>query len=186
MDMLCSMRRVLVIQVCGYAVREKVPADVVLVVATASPRGFDHLKKVGATEVLDYKDADVVEKLRAIGPFKFMYTTSGDPASQQALASLLGSDGGKFASTLGGNVELPKGVERVYEFFGNVTQKEGPEFEEFANWWYGEYLGRVIADGSIEPTPFNEVKGGLAAIQKAADDMLDGKIRGKPIINPQE
>jgi hypothetical protein len=30
------------------------------------------------------------------------------------------------------------------------------------------------------------VKGGLAAIQKTADDMLDGKIRGKPIVNPQE
>jgi NADPH:quinone reductase-like Zn-dependent oxidoreductase len=143
------------------------------------------LKKIGATEVLDYKDANVLEKLRAIGPFKFMYTTSGDAASQKALASLLETNGGKFASTLGGDVELPGNVERVYEFFGNVTQKEGPEFEEFARWWYGEYLGKVIVDGSIEPTPFSEVKGGLAAVQKAADDMLDGKIRGKPIVNPQ-
>ena len=155
-------------------------------IATASPRGFDHLKKIGAMEVLDYKDADVVEKLRAIGPFKFMYTTSGDPASQKALADLLGPDGGKFASTLGGDVDLPKNVERVYEFFGNVTQKEGAAFEKFARWWYGEYLGKVIADGSIEPTPFVEVKGGLGVLQKAADDMLDGKIRGKPIINPQD
>lgn len=155
-------------------------------IATASPRGFDHLKKIGATEVLDYKDVDVVEKLRGMGPFKFMYTTSGDPASQQALAILLGPEGGKFASTLGGDVELPKKVERVYEFFGNVSQKEGAEFEEFARWWYGEYLGKVIADGSIEPTAYVEVKGGLGAIQKAADDMLDGKIRGKPIVNPQE
>jgi len=156
------------------------------VIATASPRGFEHLKKIGATDVLDYKDADIIEKLRAIGPFKFMYTTSGDVASQKALANLLGSAGGKFASTLGGDVELPGNVERVYEFFGNVTQKEGPEFEEFASWWYGEYLGKVIVDGGIEPTAFSEVKGGLAAIQKAAEDMLDGKIRGKPIVNPQE
>ena len=155
-------------------------------IATASPRGFEHLKQIGATEVLDYKDADVVEKLRSKGPFKFMYTTSGDPASQKALASLLGPDSGKFASTLGGDVDLPQNVERIYEFFGNVTQKEGPEFEKFAQWWYGEYLGKVIVDGSIEPTPFVEVKGGLAAIQKTADDMLDGKIRGKPIVNPQE
>jgi NADPH:quinone reductase-like Zn-dependent oxidoreductase len=156
------------------------------VIATASPRGFDHLKKIGATDVLDYKDADVLEKLRAMGPFKFMYTTSGDIASQKTLADLLGPEGGKFASTLGGEVDLPKNVERVYEFFGNVSQKEGAEFEEFARWWYGEYLGKVIGDGSIEPTSFVEVKGGLGAIQKTADDMLDGKIRGKPIINPQE
>ena len=170
---------------CSAVNQAVMSANTQIVIATASPRGFDHLKKIGASEVLDYKDADVVEELRKMGPFKYMYTTSGDSASQQALASLLGPEGGKFASTLGGDVELPKNVERVYEFFGNVTLKEGPQFEDFAHWWYG-YLGKVIVDGSIEPTSFNEVKGGLAAIQKAADDMLDGKIKGKPVINPQE
>lgn len=155
-------------------------------IATASPRGFDHLKSLGASEVLDYKSPTVLDDLRALCPFKFMYTTSGDPASQQALSTLLQPDGGKFASTMGGDVELPKNVERIYEFFGNVTQKEGANFEEFAKWWYSEYLGKVIADGSIEPTPISKVRGGLAALQGAADGMLDGKIRGKAVVNPQE
>lgn len=83
-------------------------------------------------------------------------------------------------------MELPSNVERVYEFFGNVTQKEGEKFEAFAKWWYGEYLGKVIADGSIEATPITKVQGGLAALQGAADGMLDGKIRGKPVVDPQE
>jgi NADPH:quinone reductase-like Zn-dependent oxidoreductase len=156
------------------------------VIATASPRGFDHLKTLGASSVLDYKSPSVLHDLVALGPFKHMYTTSGDAVSQQALATLLQPRGGKFASTLGGNVELPENVERIYEFFGNVTQKEGPEFEDFAKWWYGEYLGKVIVNGSVEPTPFTKVTGGLGALQSAADGMLDGKIRGKPILNPQE
>ena len=115
-----------------------------------------------------------------------MFTTSGDPASQKSLATLLQPEGGKFASTLGGDVELPKNVTRVYEFFGNVTQKEGTEFEEFAKWWYENYLGKVITDGSVEPTAFTKVTGGLGALQTAADAMLDAKIKGKPIVNPQE
>lgn len=157
-----------------------------LVIATASPRGFDHLKALGASAVLDYKSPSIVKELEALGPFKFMYTTSGDATSQQALATLLQPDGGRFASTLGGDVKLPQNVERVYEFFGNVTQKEGPKFEEFSKWWYGEYLGKVIIDGSVEPTPFTKITGGLGALQAAADAMLDGKIKGKPILNPQE
>lgn len=156
-----------------------------LVIATASSRGFDHLTKIGASQVLDYKDPDIVKKLREIGPFKYMYTTSGDAASQKALASLLGPEGGKFASTLGGDVELPKNVERVYEFFGNVTMKEGPQFEVFSKWWYSVYLPKAIS-GGIQPTPFKEIPGGLSVLQSSADAMLAGSIRGKPIVCPQD
>jgi hypothetical protein len=67
-----------------------------------------------------------------------------------------------------------------------VTMKEGSNFEEFARWWYGGYLGKVITDGSIEPAPITKIAGGLGSLQAAADEMLDGKIRGKPVINPQE
>lgn len=112
-----------------------------------------------------------------------MYSTSGDPASQQALASLLQPSGGKFASTMGGNVELPANVERIYEFFGNVTQKEGEKFEEFRKWWYG-YLGEAIREGTIEPTPVVKVEGGLSGLQSAADGVVEGKIRGKAIVDP--
>lgn len=144
------------------------------------------MKSLGASEVLDYKSPTVLDDLRALGPFKYLYSTSGDPASQQALATLLQPSGGTFASTMGGEVQLPENVERIYEFFGNVTLKEGDKFEKFAKWWYGEYLGKVIQNGSIEPTPITKVKGGLNALQEAADGMLDGKIRGKPVVNPQE
>jgi len=156
------------------------------VIATASPRGFDHLKSLGASNVFDYKSPTVVDDLRKLGPYAYMYTTSGDLVSQKALGLLLQPHGGKFASTLGGQVELPSNVERVYEFFGNVTQKEGPEFAKFKEWWYGEYLGKAISERLVEPTPFEYRPGGLAAIQKAADDTVEGKVKVKLIIHPQE
>lgn len=125
--------------------------------------------------------------LRAIGPFKYLYTTSGDAASQTALSLLLQPHGGKFTSTLAHKTPevLPSNVEMVYEFFGNVTQKEGPEFEKFKNWWYGEYLAAAVA-GAVEPTAFEKRPGGLAAIQKAADDTVEGRTRLKLVLNPQE
>jgi NADPH:quinone reductase-like Zn-dependent oxidoreductase len=144
------------------------------------------LKQLGASNVLDYKSPTIIQELQALGPFKYMYTTSGDATSQQTLAALLQPGGGKFASTLGGDVKLPENVERIYEFFGNMTQKEGLQFVEFAKWWYGEYLGSVISDRSVEPTAFTKVPGGLGALQAAGDAVLEGKIRGKPIVNPQE
>ena len=85
--------------------------------------------------MVDYKAADTVEKLRKLGPYKYLFTASGDPTSQQALASLL-PDGGRFASVLGGDVELPSNVERVYKPFSQAAQLD--ENHEWRDWWYKE------------------------------------------------
>ncbi|KAI9767219.1 MAG: hypothetical protein M1840_005819 [Geoglossum simile] len=154
------------------------------VIATASPRGFQRLKELGASEVLDYRSSDIISQLKSLGPFKYAMTASGDGPSQLALAEVLQPEGGKFASTLGGAVSFPSNVERVYEFFAQATQK--PQFKLFAGWWYQEYLPRVIREGLVEPTPVEKRAGGLAAIQRAADDVVTGVARKKLVLNPQE
>ncbi|KAF2683556.1 oxidoreductase domain-containing protein [Lentithecium fluviatile CBS 122367] len=154
------------------------------VVATASPRDVERQKRLGATEVVDYKAADAVDRLRQLGPYKYLFTASGDAASQAALAALLQPQGGKFASVLGGQVDLPPNVERVYTAFSQAAQKE--EHSAWRDWWYGEYLPRVLQDGLVEPARFSKVSGGLAALQQASTDVFKGKVRGKIIVNPQE
>ncbi|KAI9862470.1 MAG: hypothetical protein M1813_004321 [Trichoglossum hirsutum] len=154
------------------------------VVATASPRGFEHLRKLGASEVFDYRSQEAISQLKSLGPFKYAMTTSGDGASQLALAEILQPEGGKFASTLGGAVDLPSNVERIYEFFAQATQK--PQFKGFADWWYLEYLPKVIKENLVEPTSVEKRVGGLAAIQRAADDVVAGVARKKLVLNPQE
>ena len=59
------------------------------VIVTASPRDNKRQISLGASEVMDYKAPDVAEQLRALGPYKYMITASGDAASQKALAGLL-------------------------------------------------------------------------------------------------
>lgn len=155
------------------------------VIATASPRAASHLESVGATTVLDYKSPTIIDDLRALGPYTYHFTASGDSASQKAIAELLQPNGGKFASVLPGkDVELPSNVERIYDTFSLAAQKEG--FEKFSKWWYGEYLPKAIRDRVIEPAAFEKRPGGLRALQKAADDTLEGRAKAKLIVNPQE
>jgi NADPH:quinone reductase-like Zn-dependent oxidoreductase len=154
------------------------------VVVTASVRDVDRQKGLGASDVIDYKAADAVERLRELGPYKYLFTGSGDPVSQKALSSLLQPEGGKFASVRGGDVELPTNIERVYRPFSQAAQSE--ENGDFRAWWYGEYLPNVLQNNLVDPVKFTKRDRGLAALQQASADVFEGKVRGKIVINPQE
>ncbi|RCK66540.1 hypothetical protein Cantr_03556 [Candida viswanathii] len=53
------------------------------VIATASPRNHEYLKELGADYVIDYNDADVVNKIKAIGKVKFALDTVSDARTYQ-------------------------------------------------------------------------------------------------------
>jgi len=93
-------------------------------------------------------------------------------------------DGGRFASVLPGGTGFPSNLEIVYTAFSQAAQKE--EFGDWRKWWYQEYLPEVLAKGLIEPVKFTKVAGGLAALQQANQDVFDGKVRGKLVINSQD
>jgi NADPH:quinone reductase-like Zn-dependent oxidoreductase len=170
----------------GYAVQYAKSVGYTII-ATASPRAASHLKSIGASTVLDYKSPTIVDDLRALGPYAYFFTASGDAVSQHAIADLLQPKGGRFASVLPGkDVELPSNVERIYNTFSSTAQKEGPVFENFCKWWNKDYLPEAIKDRKVEPAAFETRSGGLGAIQKAADDVLGGSLKAKLVLNPQE
>ena len=139
--------------------------------------------KLGATAVVNYRDADVFDKLRDLGPYKHLFTASGDAASQEALAALAPS-GSKFASVLPSAVKLPSNVDIIYTAFSQAAQKE--EYAEWRDWWYQEYLPKVLSEGLVEPVKYSKVEGGLSALQQASQDVFDGKFKGKLVVDPQE
>ena len=156
------------------------------VICTASPHSHSFLLALGASSVFDYKASDVLDQLRASGPFMYAMTASGDPASQHAIAELLQPTGGRFASVLplSSEVNLPSNVEVIYTAFSQAAQKD--EYVDFRKWWYRTYLSSVLVSDSISMVSYTKVDGGLAALQKAGQDVFDGKVRGKLIIDPQE
>lgn len=133
--------------------------------------------------MIDYKSVDVVEQLRQQGPYKYLFTASGDATSQKSLAALL-PNGGRFASVLPAGTELPPNVEIVYTAFSQAVQKE--EYSEWKTWWFQKYLPEVLAEDLVEAVKFTKLEGGLAALQQANQDVFDGKIRGRVVIDPQE
>ncbi|KAE8867256.1 hypothetical protein PTNB73_05350 [Pyrenophora teres f. teres] len=154
------------------------------VVVTASPRDNERQQKLGATHVVDYRAADVVDKLRQLGPYNYLFTASGDATSQVALATLLQPIGGKFASVLPSAAELTPNVEIVYKAFSQVAQEE--KYSDWRDWWYQEYLPEVLLKDLVDTVKFTKIEGGLPALQQASEDIFNGKFKGKLVVNPQE
>lgn len=155
------------------------------VIATASPKKFDYVRGLGASEVLDYKDDQIVSSLQRLGPYDFVLLASGDAKGVNAISDILQPRGGTFATTrpksddmnLAGNVNL------VYDYFSMATQK--PENADFAKWWYQNYLPTALA-GNVTPTPLEKRSGGLAGIQQACEDVIKGVSSKKLVLNIQE
>ncbi|KAE8150648.1 chaperonin 10-like protein, partial [Aspergillus avenaceus] len=168
----------------GYAVQYAASAGY-HVVATASERKFDDVRKLGATDLVDYKDDQAVSKLKQFGPYDFAMTASGDPASANAISELLQPTGGEFASTRPASDEtnLAANVRLLYDAYSLTTQK--PENASFTEWWYQQYLPDALA-GKVIPTPFDKRPGGLHAIQDACNDVLEGTVKNKQVLSPQE
>lgn len=156
------------------------------VVATASPHSTPSLLALGASTVLDYHAPTILADLRAHGPFTYLMTCSGDVLSQSTIINLLSPTGGRFASVLplGAGVDLPANVEIVYTAFSQAVQEEG--HAAWRDWWYRTYLPSVLTSSTKSPIKFTKIDGGLSALQKASQEVFDGKVRGKIIIDPQE
>lgn len=151
--------------------------------ATASPQKFDYVRSLGASKVLDYKDEQIVEKLRELGPYDFIMTASGDAKGATAISDILQPAGGKFVSTRPKSEEmhLAANVSLLYDAFSMATQKE--ENAAFTTWWYSDYLPMALA-GGVTPTPLEKRSSGLNGIQGACEDVLAGRSRNKLVFSP--
>lgn len=153
--------------------------------ATASPRKFEYVRGLGASTVFDYKDDEIVSKLKSLGPYDYIMTASGDATSANAISEVLQPEGGTFASVRAQSDEMkmPKNVQLVYDAFSMSTQK--PENGVFTEWWYRDYLPGALG-GNVTPTPLEKRAGGLNRIQDACTDVLEGHSPKKLVLDPWE
>jgi NADPH:quinone reductase-like Zn-dependent oxidoreductase len=71
------------------------------VIATASPKNFEYIKSLGADHVFDYKDKDVVAKIREVAPtLKFSFDGISEQGSANLIEQCFGSEGGKICAIL--------------------------------------------------------------------------------------
>ncbi|OAL39229.1 hypothetical protein AYO20_01547 [Fonsecaea nubica] len=165
----------------GSAVIQLAAASGVNVIATASPRNFEYCKSIGATEVFDHADENIVEKLAArleqsslVGAFDAF----GAEDSTRKVAGILSRIGGGLIATAGQPpAELPEGVTAKQMLAGLV-----PDTDVGKALWK-DFLPAALASGQYKPAPRANVIGeGLDSIQSGIDRLKQGVSASKIVV----
>ncbi|KAK6949891.1 hypothetical protein Daesc_008214 [Daldinia eschscholtzii] len=151
------------------------------VIATASPKNFDYVKKLGASQVFDYSSAtiqdDLINALKNKTIAGALDCIGGAPQGilQQVVAN---SEGVKaVASTKRGWPEPPTGV-TMYPVFGTTLSGN---FVGKAI--YNDFLPSALKAGTFVPAPEPRIVGqGLEKIQEAVDLVKKGVSATKLVV----
>jgi NADPH:quinone reductase-like Zn-dependent oxidoreductase len=151
------------------------------VVATASPKNFEYVKGLGASQVFDYKSESVVDDLVKAFEGK---TLAGvldcigfDAAKLSVDVAKKVAGSGAVASTKGGVDELPEGV-TLTKIFGITLRDNG-----VGKAVYADYLPQALGSGTFVPSPEPLVQGkGLEHVQAGVDRLMEGVSATKVVI----
>lgn len=70
------------------------------VITTCSPRHFDLVKSLGATHAFDYRDSEVVSKIKDVAPgLKYVFDTIGNETSSVTASKAIDENGGTLCTT---------------------------------------------------------------------------------------
>jgi len=153
------------------------------VISTASPKNFDLVRSFGATEVFDYRDAELVQKVKAAIPAGQKVTWAYDAVSEAATlkASVAVLEGqGNLITVLPPSENFDGQGAKVSSIFAGVLYQ--PANAEVLS-WYVSYVSQAAEAGVFIPlTP--EVKGtSLEDAQKVLDYHASGQVSAtKPVI----
>lgn len=152
------------------------------VITTASPKNFDLVKKLGASETFDYNSPTVVDDI--VAAFKGKTSAGvldcvGGPA-WTACPSIMAqvTAGNKFvATTKRGYPDPPHGVTVKSLFALSIKDNN------LGQAVYQDYLPKALKAGSFVPTPEPIVVGkGLEAVQEGIDLYSKGGISARKIV----
>lgn len=151
------------------------------VIATASPKNFDYVKKLGASQVYDYNSEKIISDL--IGALKGK-TSAGALAigngSGEACAEIVDKSNGKkfVASANPTSKDPPSGVGVKFIFGSDLKDNEvGPAI-------YVDFLPKALEHGSFIAAPDAEIVGkGLESIQGGLDLLKKGVSAKKYVVS---
>ena len=158
------------------------------VYAVSSARNHDYVKSLGATEVFDYNQSDIVKNItsaaKAAGTdIKYVYDAICENGTTPQCAAVLEDfGGGKLVTTLpwGEDAKKPSNVtvENTSAFRVATDQ------QDFGRWLFNDWLEKALVEKTFVPSPaIEKVDGGLASVQKTMDQLAKG-ISGKKLVIP--
>jgi NADPH:quinone reductase-like Zn-dependent oxidoreductase len=162
------------------------------VYATASPRHHEYVKSLGAKEVFDYKDSNVVQNITATAKrdgvtIQYAYDAAGGLPQITEILKALKPEGttAKISSALIVKDNAPK-VEGVEAHF--VTPpKDEKETERLHVFAMKNWLKEALISAEYVPSPRIEVvDGGLDSVNAALDKLKSGASGTKLVVELQK
>ncbi|KAL1984179.1 hypothetical protein VTN96DRAFT_9400 [Rasamsonia emersonii] len=153
------------------------------VITTASPRNFDYVKKLGASQVFDYHSETIVDEL--VEAFKGKTCAGafaiGQTASVSCVEVVARTEGTKFvalANPLPEGHVVPDGIGTKFFFASDIKDNE------VSHAIYGDFLPKALAAGTYICAPDPEVVGkGLENIQPAFEILRNGVSAKKLVVS---
>ncbi|KAK7032846.1 chaperonin 10-like protein, partial [Favolaschia claudopus] len=162
------------------------------VVTTASPKNHELLKTLGADAVFDYRDPEVVSKIRAWTDNQLAHAVDciSDATTTKQVAACMGTGGGSIALTLPEPIDAPglhAQFDLVYTMLGKAFDHPmvglfpmSPERYEFGK-ATAQLLTQLLSEGKLRPTPMKLVPNGLSDVGQWLEYMKQGKVSGEKI-----
>ncbi|KAI9731740.1 MAG: hypothetical protein M1834_004529 [Cirrosporium novae-zelandiae] len=153
------------------------------VITTASPKNFDYVKKLGASQAFDYHSKTIVDELVAALNGKIVagvFDSIGVNGVFETCADvLLKTKGNKFIATCKPPPEkIPDGVSTKFIFGSSLKNNE------VGDAIYANFLPKALAEGKYIVAPDPEVVGkGLEYIQAGFDLQKKGMSAKKVVIS---
>ncbi|KAI4909275.1 hypothetical protein J4E90_007972 [Alternaria incomplexa] len=159
------------------------------VIATSSPHNFDLLRKLGADQVFNYKDADVGAKIREAtnDKLKLAFDCIAEGNSFDITAAAISSTGGHMSALLPVNNYPRSDVKTKFTFaytaLGEAySEKVGASQEDYefgARFW--KQAEEWFGQGKLKTHPI-EVRSGLEGVPQGLQDLKDGKVSGVKLV----
>ena len=152
------------------------------VITTASPKNFEYVKKLGASEVFDYNSSTVGDDL--VNAFKEKTIAGaldciGGPAWAACIDVVRRSSGAKIvATTKPGFPDAPEGV-TIKSVFGTTIKDN-----QVGKAVYEDFLPEALKAGSFVPAPEPLISGkGLESVQEAVGLQQKGVSARKVVVS---
>lgn len=162
------------------------------VLTTCSPRNFDYVKSLGASEAFDYNDPEAASKIRKLtdNKLKLAWDTISEKDSAQFCADALSTESGCIYGTIL-PVKSPRDdVESIgtlmYTIFGEPFKlgAEMPAVKEDFD-YAKKFLVMVeglLKEGKLKAHKQRVGKDGLEGMLKGMEEMKNGKVSGEKLV----
>ncbi|KAH9938113.1 chaperonin 10-like protein [Fomitopsis serialis] len=172
------------------------------VVTVASTKNHALCKSLGADDVFDYKDPEVVSKIKAATKSSLHYAldTISKEASQILTLNSFGPGQGKLVTILPLQEkakqlrdDVQKQFTLIYTALGRELYTPPGEVNLYGNWpaspedhaHMAQFLSKtpeLVASGKVQPNPVKLLEGGLNAVSEGLQYLRDGKNSGEKLV----